>query len=127
MASAKRSTILIAEDNDGLRALLASLLRDEGFHVLEAGDGIRTVRLLAQHDIDALLIDVRLGSEDGVALGRDLRLDRPDLPIALMSGDSSGSEAMSRAGGLTDVFLGKPFTLAALVATVEELLDRRTD
>lgn len=125
MANADKATILIAEDNDGLRSLLTALLMREGYRVLEAADGVRTVRLLAEEKVDALVMDVRLGAEDGIALGRELRLEQPDLPIALMSGDSGTSEARERAAGLTDLFLAKPFTLTAVTATVEELLDRR--
>jgi hypothetical protein len=42
-----------------------------------------------------------------------------------MSGDTSGPEAMRRAGGLTDAFLSKPFTLEKLTATIDELVVRR--
>jgi len=125
LANTARATILIAEDDDALRTLLTALLTREGYRVLAAADGVRTVRLLAEEKVDALVMDVRLGAEDGIALGRELRLEQPDLPIALMSGDSGTSEARERAAGLTDLFLAKPFTLPAVTATVEELLDRR--
>jgi CheY-like chemotaxis protein len=116
--------ILVVEDNDALRSLIAEVLDLEGYRVLEAGDGVRAIRLLAEQEVDAVLMDVRLDLEDGVALGRELRLDWPELPIALMSGDSSGPEAMRRAVGLTDVFVSKPFTPEKLIDVVEELLGR---
>jgi DNA-binding response OmpR family regulator len=122
LANSDSYTILVAEDNDGLRSLITSVLRREGYDVLEAADGIRVVRLLAEQDVDALLLDIKLGIDDGVALGHELRLERPHLPIALMSGDSSAAEARERAVGLTDVFLQKPFTLPEVKATVEALL-----
>jgi CheY-like chemotaxis protein len=124
LANRDSSTILVAEDNEALRALLSALLRREGYRVLEAADGIRVVRLLAEEEVDALLLDVRLGADDGVALGHELRLERPHLPIALMSGDGSATDAKDRAVGLTDVFLAKPFTLPEVTATVDELLGR---
>lgn len=125
MATAGYSTILIAEDDDDLRSLLAGVLDHEGYRVLEAADGVRTVRLLAQERVDAVLLDVRLDLEDGVALARELRLDWPDLPIAFMSGDSAIPEVMQRAVGVTDVFLSKSFTPDKLTAAVEALLGRR--
>lgn len=124
MATAAPPTILVAEDNDALRALLAALLTREGYRVLQAADGVRVIRLLAEEDVDAVLLDVRLGADDGVALGRELRLERPELPIALMSGDSAAVEAKERASGLTDLFLDKPFTLGAVAELAERLLDR---
>ena len=123
MANSDSYTILVAEDDDGLRSLLTSVLRREGYDVLEAADGIRVVRLLAEQYVDAMLLDVKLGVDDGIALGYELRLERPHLPIALMSGDSSAAEARERGAGLTDVFLEKPFTLPEVKATVEALLD----
>jgi DNA-binding response OmpR family regulator len=122
LANRVSSTILVAEDDDGLRSLLTSVLRREGHQVLEAADGIRAVRLVAEQEIDAVLLDVGLGVDDGVALGHELRLERPDLPIALMSGDSSGADERERAVGLTDLVLEKPFTLPEVTAAVETLL-----
>ena len=122
MANGDSYTILVAEDDDGLRSLITSVLRGEGYDVLEAADGILVVRLLAEQDVDALLLDIKLGIDDGVALGHELRLERPHLPIALMSGDSPAAEARERAVGLTDFFLQKPFTLPEVKATVEALL-----
>jgi two-component system response regulator FlrC len=124
LTNTRETTILIAEDNAALRSLLAELLESKGFRVLEAEDGVRTVRTLAKEHVDAVIIDVRLDLEDGVALARELRIDWPDLPIALMSGDSSGPEALKRAGGLTDIFLAKPFTIEKLSATIDDLLGR---
>jgi CheY-like chemotaxis protein len=104
--------------------LLTSILRGEGHQVLEAADGIRVVRLVAEQEVDALLLDVFLGVDDGVALGHELRRERPNLPIALMSGDSSTADARERAVGLTDLFLEKPFTLPEVTAMVDTLLQR---
>lgn len=126
MPAQERATILVAEDNERLRSLLTALLELEGHRVLEAADGVRMVRLLVEEPVDALILDVRFGADDGVALGRELRQDLPRLPIALISGDSSAAEAVTRAAGVTDLFLSKPFTLADLRSTVEELLERGT-
>ena len=112
----------MVEDSDSLRSLVGDVLDLEGYRVLEAEDGVRAVRLLAEEQVDAVLLDVRLDLEDGVALARELRIDWPDLPIALMSGDSAGDEALGRAGGVTDVFLSKPFTPGKLTDVVERLL-----
>jgi two-component system OmpR family response regulator len=122
LANRDSSTILVAEDDDGLRSLLTATLRREGYQVLEAADGLRVVRLVAEQEVDALLLDVFLGVDDGVALGHELRRERPNLPIALMSGDGSAAETRERALGLTDLFLEKPFTLPEVTATVETLL-----
>jgi DNA-binding response OmpR family regulator len=124
LASSGNPTILVVEDDHPLRSLLRAILTREGYRVLEAADGVRAVRLLAEEEIDGVLLDVRLGPEDGVSLGYELRLDRPDLPIALMSGDSSAAEAKRRSIGLTDLFVEKPFTFDQVRGTVEALFRR---
>jgi DNA-binding response OmpR family regulator len=126
MTKDEQVTILVAEDNERLRSLVAGLLEREGHRVLEAGDGVRMVRLLAEEDVDALILDVRFGTDDGISLAHELRQELPDLPIALISGDSSGGEAVRRASGLTDLFIPKPFTFGQLMGTVDELLARRS-
>jgi DNA-binding NtrC family response regulator len=125
LASKNRTTILVADDNYGLRSLLSAILTREGYRVVEAVDGVRALRLLGEENVDAVLMDVHLGAEDGIALGRELRRVRPNLPIALMSGDSAVNEARKRGAHLTNVFLMKPFTLESATATVEQLLGRR--
>jgi DNA-binding response OmpR family regulator len=119
-----RGTILVADDNDALRSLLQSILSREGYRVVEAADGIAAVRLFFEEEIDAALLDVRLGADDGIALGQKLRLERPTLPIALMSGSSGAREVKQRGEGLTDLFLAKPFTLEAVTEMIERLLER---
>jgi two-component system OmpR family response regulator len=96
LASTKRPTILIADDNYGLRSLLSAILTRDGYRVVEAVDGVGALRLLAEENVDAVLMDVHFGAEDGIALGRELRR-----------------------------FLMKPFTLESATATVEHLLGRR--
>jgi DNA-binding response OmpR family regulator len=125
MTKDEQVTILVAEDNERLRSLVAALLEREGHRVLEARDGVRMVRLLAEEDVDALILDARFGTDDGISLARELRQELPDLPIAIISGDSSAPEAIQRAAGLTDLFIPKPFTLAELMGTVDELVARR--
>jgi DNA-binding NtrC family response regulator len=120
-----RGTILVADDNDALRSLLTSLLSREGYRILEADDGASAIRLLEEEEVDAAVIDVRLGTEDGVAVSRELRRIRPGLAIALMSGSVDANEAKERGADLTDLFLAKPFALKAVAAIVEQMLDRR--
>jgi DNA-binding response OmpR family regulator len=71
-------TILVAENDEPIRSQLRTFLSRAGYRVLEAADGVRAVRLVAEEHIDALLLAVTLGGDDGVALGHELRLDRPD-------------------------------------------------
>jgi CheY-like chemotaxis protein len=120
-----RGTILVADDSDVLRSLLESILVREGYRVVEAEDGTGALRVVSEEEVDAALLDVRLGVDDGVELARELRLARPDLPIALMSGSTGAREAKERGADLTDLFLSKPFTLDEVAEIIEKLLARR--
>jgi CheY-like chemotaxis protein len=115
-------TILLAEDNDDLRELIKHVLTALGYQVLEAADGVQLVRRVAESEVDGVIVDVRLGPDDGISLGRELRELQPGIPIALISGDSSQAGAIKRAAGLTDLFLSKPFSAEELAAAVERLL-----
>jgi DNA-binding response OmpR family regulator len=126
MTTDTRATILVAEDDGRLRALLTDLLERDGHRVLQAADGVRMVRLLAEDEVDALILDVSFGTDDGISLGRELRHDRPELPIALLTDEGTVPETSARAAGVTDLFLEMPFRLEELRATLEELLDRRS-
>jgi CheY-like chemotaxis protein len=117
-----RGTILVADDNDALRSLLTSILSREGYRTVEADDGASAIRLLGEEEIDAAVIDVRLGADDGVEVSHELRRLRPGLPIALMSGSVEASEAQQRGADLTDLFLAKPFALEAAAAIVRQML-----
>jgi DNA-binding response OmpR family regulator len=125
MTTDERTTILVAEDDERLRALLTDLLERDGHRVLQAPDGIRMVRLLAEDSVDALILDVNFGTDDGISLGRELRQDLPELPIALVTDEGTVPDTALRAAGVTDVFLETPFRREELRATLEELLNRR--
>lgn len=126
MAFGKKPTILVADDSASLRSLFAASLEREGYRVVEAQDGPGTVRALLEQRVDAIFLDVRFGTEDGIALAKELRLDWPDLPIALITGDSSTREAEERAGGFADLVFRKPFTLGEVAAAAKQLLERRS-
>jgi DNA-binding response OmpR family regulator len=123
----RHATVVVAEDDYALRSLITATLCRQGHAVLEASDGVELVRLLASREVDAVLLDVRLGADDGISLAHELRQMQADVPIALLSGDSSEADTMRRAVDLTDVFLSKPFTIPDLTATVSKLLDKRRE
>lgn len=111
-------TVLIADDEVGIVALVATVLRQDGFVVLEAKDGIAALQLAAQHPgpIDLLISDVRMPGLTGTELCERLRRERPETRCLLMSGYAEGIEALDVA------FLAKPFRLPELRQRVREVL-----
>lgn len=111
-------TVLIVDDDPTLRLVCRLNLELDGFRVLEAGN-VADARAAVEADApDVLLLDVRVGVDDGLAFLRELKRERPDLPVALVTGSASGDELL-RSGA--DAVVGKPFELEELRATVEEL------
>jgi two-component system, cell cycle sensor histidine kinase and response regulator CckA len=115
-------TILVVEDDVQVRGIAGRILREHGYHVLEACGGAEALRVAegAPHPIDMLVSDVVMPGMSGPELAGRLRELRPDLPVLHMSGYSSGI-ASHDPGGLPDL-IEKPFSAADLLARVRQLL-----
>jgi two-component system cell cycle sensor histidine kinase/response regulator CckA len=114
-------TILVAEDDEALRALLRIGLEICGYNVLAAASGREALRLAALRDgpISLLITDVTMPGIDGPELARRLAARRPCLKVLLLSGYAPDPARLDRGAA----FLQKPFRPAQLVAKVRALLD----
>ncbi len=115
-----RATILVAEDDDGTRAVVARILKRLGYAVLLAPDGLQALRLAEAHagEIDLLITDVMMPGLTGPKLVSRLHAQQPGIPVLYMSGYPE--DALSEVTGLqieTDV-LAKPFANATLATRV---------
>jgi len=118
-------TILLVEDEEGVRELARDILRASGYTVLEARNGAEALLLCERHQgpLDMLLTDVVMPRMSGRELAERLAPLRPELSVLFMSGYTD--DAVIRHGVLAagTAFLQKPFTPAALVLRVRETLD----
>jgi DNA-binding NtrC family response regulator len=123
--TARRSTLLIVEDNTAVRELLQRMLRGAGYHVLvAAGPGeARAISESSAQPIHLLLTDVVMSDMSGPLLARELQRTRPELAVVLMSGYSGATCAQREEWLPAAVFLEKPFTAAHVLRTVQEALD----
>ncbi len=113
-------TILVVEDEDGLRCVIRRLLQDEGYTVLEAADGARALQLLAHgadQQVGLVLTDLRMPVMDGRQLAAALARLHPSLPIVFMSGFTAQLMDL-RLVSPELTFLPKPFRNDDLLATV---------
>jgi CheY-like chemotaxis protein len=119
-----RNTILIAEDEPAVRTLVGTVLRANGYTVLEAGDGREALALWEQHGpaVGLLLTDLLMPHLSGVELASRLREQRPDLPAVFMSAyaDNELVNQGLRIAGIP--FLQKPFRPEALLEVVRQTL-----
>jgi two-component system cell cycle sensor histidine kinase/response regulator CckA len=116
-------TILLVDDDDAVRGLLARVLRSKGYEVLEASSGGDAERISHAHagPVHLLVCDVLMVGLSGPELAERLSGARPDLRLLMMSGDPTMESALDDRLAHAE-FLGKPFSAQKLVENVRQLL-----
>jgi two-component system cell cycle response regulator CpdR len=116
--------ILVAEDEDPLRALVARAITDLGHTVVTAFDGADALEIITREDgkFDLLLTDIRMPLMDGIALALSVARDHPNIVILLMTAYADQRERASNLEALIHDVVLKPFTLAELKTAVTEAL-----
>jgi two-component system cell cycle sensor histidine kinase/response regulator CckA len=119
-----QGTILLVEDEDGLRSLNARGLRSRGYSVIEAANGLEAMEALEAKDgaVDLVVSDVVMPEMDGPTLLKTMRARNPDLKIIFVSGYAEDAFEKSLPENEQFAFLPKPFTLSQLVAAVKETM-----
>lgn len=117
--------ILVVDDDRRLRDLLTRYLGEQGFAVQAAADGVAMDALLAQHRFDAVVLDLMLPGEDGLAICRRLRAAGEHVPILMLT---ARGDDVDRIIGLemgADDYLPKPFNPRELLARINAILRRQ--
>jgi len=119
-----QGTILLVEDEEGLRSLNARGLRSRGYSVIEASNGIEALEALEAKNgaVDLVVSDVVMPEMDGPTLLKTMRGRNPDLKIIFVSGYAEDAFEKSLPENQQFAFLPKPFTLSQLVAAVKETM-----
>jgi len=118
-------TILLVEDEAGVRRLIRAVLERHGYTVLEAPDGMEALRISAGHSgpVDVLVTDVVMPQISGSELADRLAAFYPNMKVLFMSGYAD--DEIVRKGVSEDgrIFLQKPFTPEAVTSRIRDLLD----
>ncbi len=118
-----QGTILLVEDEEGLRALNARGLSSRGYTVLQASNGVEAIDVLEKHgDVDLVVSDVVMPEMDGPTLLKELRRRNPKVKVIFVSGYAEEAFQKNLAGQEQYEFLAKPFTLKQLVSKVKETM-----
>ncbi|HEX8395061.1 MAG TPA: sigma-54 dependent transcriptional regulator, partial [Longimicrobium sp.] len=119
------ASILIVDDEANIRRMLGSLLRAEGYRTREAGSGLGALAEVQAEEPDAVLMDLYMGSESGLDALPRLREAAPELPVIMMSGRASLSDAVkaTRLGAFH--FIEKPLSPEAVLLTLGSALELR--
>lgn len=112
-----RRTVLVVDDEAGLRDLIAEALSDAGYIVCTASDGLEALEAVERESPDLVLADVRMPRLDGVSLLERLSQGGHNLPVILMSAYWTGTELSGAP------FVSKPFDITYLLEIVARGLD----
>jgi PAS domain S-box-containing protein len=118
-------TVLVIEDNDAVRRMVAGTLRRQGYQVIEAGDAAAGLRLYAEHRdaIRLVISDVIMPGQSGFEVVATLRRDQPHLPIVLMSGYHTAGPGAEPSMPPGTVFVRKPLAPDRLLRVVRAAID----
>jgi PAS domain S-box-containing protein len=121
-------TILLVEDEVQVRTLAASVLRHQGYDVLEASSGTEALQVADSFKgrFDILVTDIVMPLMRGTELARRMCAARPDLKVLYMSGYTDDDVFRQEVGAEHLAFLAKPFTPTGLARKVREVLDAPT-
>jgi len=121
-------TILLVEDEDGVRSLVKQLLSRQGYTVIETSQGSEALAECERHTgpISLLLTDVVLPQMSGRELAERLKALRPGMKVLYMSGYTDDAVLRHGVIGQETAFLQKPFTTSSLARKVRDVLDQRS-
>ena len=118
-------SILVVDDEGSVRRFALRVLEKEGYHVVEARDGVEAVELIKQgRQFDAVVSDIVMPRMNGVELMQALTTDAPDVPVILMSGYATQSLAELGINAPCGI-LPKPFPAERLLQEVRRCTLRR--
>ncbi len=124
MSAASNINILIAEDNDISRELMASILLMQGFGIIPATDGTEAIQAVQNESVDLALVDLNMEPKGGFEFVKYLLVNGISLPVVIITADDS-SDVLTRASelGVTRV-LQKPVEPDRLIGIVQHVLKR---
>ncbi|MGA0922867.1 MAG: response regulator, partial [Lutimaribacter sp.] len=115
--------LLIVDDDQRIRALLAQFLLRNGFLVSTARDAAHARRLLAGLEFDLIVLDVMMPGEDGISLARAIR-DMMKTPIMLLTAKGETEDRIKGLEAGADDYLAKPFEPRELLLRINAILRR---
>ncbi|MCP4907768.1 MAG: response regulator, partial [bacterium] len=119
-------TIVVVDDESGVRSVIAKRLRVESYRVLEAADGEEALAILNREGdaVDLVISDLIMPIKSGAELVSQVSRDFPSIKFIIMSGYLSGDAKQIESSSEQTVFLQKPVRMGELAGVVEVLLKR---
>ena len=117
--------ILVAEDNDVSRELMAGILRAQGYRVFGAIDGESAIKVVEDRDIDLALVDINMSPKGGFEFVKFLVVKGIDTPVVIVTGDDSTNILVDASSLGVVTVLQKPVDPDKLLQVVNRILKRR--
>jgi CheY-like chemotaxis protein len=115
--------ILIVEDENLNRLLMATTLKRRAYEVVEAHNGAEAMRILQDQSIDLVLTDLLMPNTNGIVLVDWLRRAYPHIPVIAVSADQRSLTYVGSMGA--DATVLKPFTVQQLLDVIQQVIDER--
>ncbi len=119
-------TVLIVDDEEGIRKSLGDILEDEGYEVLKAPDAREAMGLIEEYSPDIVFLDIWLPDRDGIEVLEEIKAKRPDIPVVIISGHGTIEQAVKATKLGAYDFLEKPLSLERVLLTTQRALERGT-
>jgi len=117
--------ILVVDDEDIVLESCRRVLEADGYEVLLAASADQALQMIRDEPPDLLLVDVKMPEHDGVYLIREVRKERPDIPIVLMTGYTTKETVAEAAQIGAATLIAKPFTPDELAETVRRVVKKK--
>ncbi len=117
-------TILLAEDEPGVRELVSEMLTESGFNVISAADGMEALSILKSMSerVHLVLTDIAMPNINGITLAEKVQVNYPSIPIILMSGCTIDSALPDHIVASGIPFIAKPFAIDSLLRVIDNKL-----
>lgn len=122
-AQADRPRVLVVDDDESVRTLVAKMLLTADYVVDTASDGPGALALLEEHRYDLIVTDLKMPGMDGLSLIREVRRTTPELPVIIMTAYSTEASAIEAINlGRCNGYLCKPFRMPRMLALAARAL-----
>ena len=124
MVDAKKTVVLVADDEPSTRALVANHMQNRGFEVIEAADGDEAWTLAHEHLPDLVILDVMMPGMGGFAVLRQLKNAEATkgIPVIVLTSLAQRTTQLEATTSGADLFFNKPFTKAQLLTALRQFL-----
>ena len=116
-------TVLVTDDDQDIRDGIEIYLKNEGYHVLKASDGLEALTILETNDVHLILLDIMMPNMDGIQATFKIRSER-NIPIIMLSAKAEDSDKIHGLSVGADDYVTKPFHPMELMARVKSQLRR---